>query len=196
MKLVYDSEIFVTETDKLQEALSVYGKQGEALFRKLSEADEYSLLCDAGGAGYVGTAYRVSELSGYLFASYQSFDTFAELFTALPSGQVLDRLVPVVLSSPILTVHGSFQYEPLSLSEAKALASDGEASAVDHESTAEVVSALLGHKVEMNRVQFQQEYKQSALVFKLNGRPKGGEILSVEEIEEIGYSWGLLTRTA
>jgi len=32
-------------------------------------------------------------------------------------------------------------------------------------------------------------------VFRLNGRPEEGKILSIKEIEAIGFSWGVITRT-
>ena len=46
----------------------------------------------------------------------------------------------------------------------------------------------------MNRQMFAQQPGQQALVFKLNGRPEEGKILSVEEIERIGYKFQLLSR--
>jgi hypothetical protein len=58
------------------------------------------------------------------------------------------------------------------------------------------MSELLGVGVPVNRQQFAQEVEQLALVFKLNGRPPEGAVLTRQEIEEIGYSWKLLTRTA
>ena len=46
----------------------------------------------------------------------------------------------------------------------------------------------------MNRIQFSHEKGQFALVFKLKGRPEEGKILSREEIEAIGYEFGVLYR--
>ncbi|MCL2869812.1 YddF family protein, partial [Candidatus Saccharibacteria bacterium] len=68
-------------------------------------------------------------------------------------------------------------------------------SAVGHESTAQVLTTLLGITVPMNRIQFRQAAGQVALVFKLNGRPEEGKVLTAEEIETIGYSFQKLTRT-
>lgn len=34
-----------------------------------------------------------------------------------------------------------------------------------------------------------------AIVFKLKGRPEEGKILTIQEIEEIGYEFGVLIRT-
>jgi hypothetical protein len=58
------------------------------------------------------------------------------------------------------------------------------------------MSELLGVGVPVNRQMFAQEVGQQALVFKLNGRPPEGAVLTREELDVIGYSWKLLTRTA
>lgn len=106
-----------------------------------------------------------------------------------------------ILNTSILTAFGSFDYKPISLDEAKTLADrvnagDGLLSAVGHESTATFLTSLLKVQVPRNPIQFAQEVGQSAIVFKLKGRPPEGKILSIQEIKEIGYEFGLLTRTA
>ena len=45
-----------------------------------------------------------------------------------------------------------------------------------------------------NIKEWKQDSGNQALIFKLNGRPEEGKILSVEEIKEIGYEFGLLTK--
>jgi Domain of unknown function (DUF1874) len=67
-------------------------------------------------------------------------------------------------------------------------------SAIGHESTAQVMSALLGVEVAVNRQTFNQQEGQTCLVFKLNGRAPEGRILSVAEIESIGYKFYALIR--
>lgn len=109
-----------------------------------------------------------------------------------------------ILNTSILTNHGTYKYDPLSLSDAKHIVYDandpmigpdnGILSAVGHQSTAEVLTELLETPIAMNRIQFAQEIGQSAIVFKLNGRPPESKILSREEIEKIGYEFGLITR--
>lgn len=56
------------------------------------------------------------------------------------------------------------------------------------------MTTLLGVEIPVNRQLFIQEPGQEALVFKLNGRPEEGKILSVEDIENIGCKFQLLTR--
>lgn len=101
-----------------------------------------------------------------------------------------------ILNTSILTDHGSYTYRAATLDEAKAMVADGFQSAIGHQSTADVISTLLGVECPMNRINYTQERGDKALVFKLNGRPEEGKILSVADIERIGYSWGVLERTA
>ena len=111
-----------------------------------------------------------------------------------------------LLNTSILTAFGTFQYQPVSLKDAQLVAynavepmigpDDGIISAIGHESTAAVLTDLLEMPIAMNRIQFEQEVNQSALVFKLKGRAPEGVILTREQIEGIGYEFGLLTRTA
>lgn len=83
------------------------------------------------------------------------------------------------------------------MEEARNIVSENELdSAIGHASTAEIMTTLLGVEVPVNRQMFAQEVGQLALVFKLNGRPPEGTILSIEEIEKIGYKWQVLERKA
>ncbi|WP_157355764.1 STIV orfB116 family protein, partial [Faecalicatena contorta] len=61
-----------------------------------------------------------------------------------------------------------------------------------HASTADIMTALLSVKIPINRQMFIQEVGQRALVFKLNGRPEEGKILSAEDIERIGFKFQIL----
>ena len=100
-----------------------------------------------------------------------------------------------LLNTSIITVDGSYELKSITLEEAKSIVKDAELdSAIGHQSTADVMTTLLGVNVNMNRQMFAQEVGQLALVFKLNGRPEEGKILSLEEIKKIGYSWKLLIR--
>jgi len=100
----------------------------------------------------------------------------------------------VLLNTSILTVYGRFEYVPATLEEAKtAVQSASEiVSAIGHESTAAVLTELLDTPVKQNRINYRQEPGDIAVVFKLNGRPAEGQILTREEIEDIGYSFGFL----
>ena len=101
-----------------------------------------------------------------------------------------------LLNTSIPTAKGEYSYTPLSIEGAQAItASLPVLSAIGHQSTADIVCELLGEDVEVNRIKFEQGVNQRAIVFKLNGRPEEGKILNREEIESIGYEFGLLIRT-
>lgn len=105
-----------------------------------------------------------------------------------------------LLNSSILTDYGTYQYRPLTLDEARAIVADARAagdeieSAIGHQSTAELLSALLGVAVETNRIEYRQRKGDVALVFKLSKRPPEGVVLTRDELEKLGYEFGLLTR--
>jgi hypothetical protein len=105
-----------------------------------------------------------------------------------------------LLNACILTRFGTYTYKPLTLEEARALVSEFQQeekpiqSAIGHQSTAELLTTLLEFPVAANRMEFQQMLDDAALIFKLNGRPPEGKVLSREELEEIGYEFGLLSR--
>jgi hypothetical protein len=58
---------------------------------------------------------------------------------------------------------------------------------VGHQSTAEIMSQVLGIPVPYNRVQVFLEPGDQAICFILKARPPEGRVLSREEIEQIGY---------
>lgn len=100
-----------------------------------------------------------------------------------------------ILNTSILTAAGTYKLEDITLEGAKKLVAENEIdSAVGHVATAEIMTTLLGAYIPVNRQFFIQQPGQSALVFKLNGRPEEGKILTVEEIEQIGYKFQLLKR--
>lgn len=102
-----------------------------------------------------------------------------------------------LLNTSILTTAGEYKLSDISLEDVKKLVADAEEldSAIGHQSTAEIMTTLLETEVAVNRQMFAQEVGQQALVFKLNGRPEEGKILTKEEIEKIGYKFQLLERT-
>ena len=99
-----------------------------------------------------------------------------------------------ILNTSILTSYGSYKYEQVTTEQAKQAIKDGFISAVGHESTAHIISSVLGVDVLPNRILYQQNVGDIALVFKINGRAPEGKILSTSEIQEIGFQWGLLER--
>ncbi|MDQ6785668.1 MAG: YddF family protein [Acidobacteriota bacterium] len=105
------------------------------------------------------------------------------------------------LNAAIITAHGVFEFQKLTLKEAREIVNEFHAlnhkisSAIGHAATAELMTRLLKFPVPENRIDFIQTTEDAALVFKLRKRASEGVILTREELEEIGYEFGLLTRT-
>jgi hypothetical protein len=104
-----------------------------------------------------------------------------------------------LLNTTITTTDGLFEVTTLSLEEAKNLfhsyaAGSGVDSAIGHDSTAQLFSTLVEGDVVAHRQMFEQQPGQEALVLKLKGRAPEGVILTLEQIEEIGYEFKLMTR--
>ena len=99
-----------------------------------------------------------------------------------------------LLNTTIATVDGVFEVRTISLEQARELVQSNELlSAIGHDSTAKIMTELLGVNIPVNRIQFEQEEGQTALVFKLKGRAPEGVVLTKEEIEEIGYEFKTMT---
>lgn len=104
-----------------------------------------------------------------------------------------------LLNTSILTTTGDYSLKDISLEQAIEIVQKNQNnldSAIGHESTAQIMSQLLKTTVEVNRQMFVQQVGQEAIVFKLNGRPPEGKILSAKEIEKIGYKFQLLVRNS
>lgn len=100
-----------------------------------------------------------------------------------------------LLNASILTSYGTYDFQPISLAEAKKLVRNSEiVSAIGHAATAGILSDLLEIKVETNRIDFIQEIDDTALIFKLKTRIPEGKVLNRTEMEEIGYELGILRR--
>lgn len=103
----------------------------------------------------------------------------------------------VFLNTSILTCDGEFSLQTIALDDLLQLLSSKEVprlSAIGHASTSQVMSQLLGEEVAVNRIEYCQADTDIAVVFKLNGRPPEGAILSRSQIEEIGYSFKILLK--
>ena len=101
-----------------------------------------------------------------------------------------------ILNAPILTAEGSYRLKKISVNEARKLLNKYDfISAIGHQSTAEIISEILGIEIPFNRISIQMNRGDIAIVFKLKARPPEGKILTKEEIEEIGFDLYLLKRT-
>lgn len=138
-------------------------------------------------------------LSSVHFNGAESGDTTLEhidSIIAILRDEADDRPPLALLNTSIITADGEFTLRTITLDDALELveSANGLDSAIGHDSTAQIMSELLRVDVPVNRQMFEQQPGQQALVFKLNGRPPEGAILSREDIEKIGYSFKLLSR--
>ena len=106
-----------------------------------------------------------------------------------------------LLNTTIATADGSYTLETITLDKARwwvsgALTNGSIFSAIGHEATAYVMGRLLNAEVAVNRVQFAQQPGQCAVVLKIKGRIPEGQVLTIEQMEAIGYEFKLLRRTA
>ncbi len=101
-----------------------------------------------------------------------------------------------LLNTTVITADGKYTCKTVSLLEARGIVRNVESvrSYIGHESTVNLVSGILGIDIEFNRGLFTQQPGQNALCWKLDGRAPNGVELSIEDIEEIGYTFKLLTR--
>lgn len=108
----------------------------------------------------------------------------------------------ILLNTSILSTQGLFLYELITIQDVKELLAQADSngtevlSAIGHNGTAELLTLLLERDVSVNRIHSKQHLDDIGVVFKLNGRPKEGRILTIDEAYNIGFQFGLLTKVA
>lgn len=102
-----------------------------------------------------------------------------------------------VVNSAIVTEDGEYTVRTISPDEARKAVADAESvrSYIGHEATVGLVGDLLEHPLTFHRGLFAHQPGQSALVFKLAGRVPNGVELDRAGLEEVGYTFKLITRT-
>jgi hypothetical protein len=87
-----------------------------------------------------------------------------------------------MISPSLLTEGVSIKASPISLGEVKALLQQGFVSAVGHESTAKVLSSLLGTEVPFNRAQISIKEGDVIVSFQFLVRLPEGKVLGDDEV--------------
>ena len=104
------------------------------------------------------------------------------------------------LNTTIATANdATFQLRTITLSEAQQIAKSAQStqSHVGHQATADTMTAMLGVDVPLDRTPLAQEVGQQAIALKLHKRLQEGQVLTSEkELEDIGYDFVLMIRTA
>lgn len=123
-------------------------------------------------------------------------DTIEKIDSFLKLIQEISKKTITLLNCAIITSEGNYSLKKTTLEEVKELIEYVEIqSAIGHRATAEILTELLGTNVPMNRIQYEQQTGEIAIVFKLKSRIPEGKILTREEIEQIGYEFCILERT-
>jgi hypothetical protein len=100
-----------------------------------------------------------------------------------------------IFNGPICTTDGLYWVSEITPKEAQDLIRTyGFVSAVGHEASAEVLSAVLETEIPMNRIQFIQSVGQKAVALMLNIRPPEGTVLSTAEMLDVGFTLKLMER--
>ncbi len=104
-----------------------------------------------------------------------------------------------VLNTTVVPCKGLWEVQEVSLDYAIYLVSRKDhqgqpsfTSAIGHDSTAALLSALLGAEIPVNRISVAPAQGDFLLCFKLTQRAPEGKILSAEELEALGYKFFLM----
>ena len=99
-----------------------------------------------------------------------------------------------VLNSPVLTAYGDWQFQPITVEQARQLLHGGFVSAVGHPASAQFLGEQLGIEVPVNRIAVEVQAGDRAIVLRLKGRLPEGKVLSAKEMKSLTFELGLLTR--
>lgn len=98
------------------------------------------------------------------------------------------------LITPFKGGEATFKERRISVDEAKQIVAQQFTSAIGHQATAQLLTQLLGTAIPMNRTQVFLEPGDKLLAFTLKARPPEGKVLTLEELESIGYELVLVER--
>lgn len=111
------------------------------------------------------------------------------------STQAKTNLPVVLFNGTVATTNGVYSIKDIDVEKAREYVNQyGFESAIGHSATAQVISNLLEKDVQVNRIQYHQAIGQIGIALKLNERPPEGNILTMNEMTEIGYSLKIIER--
>lgn len=98
-----------------------------------------------------------------------------------------------LFNTTIIPNPGTFHMSEISAEEARDICAEGFTSAIGHEATAVAFTEILGKPVKVNRIAVEL-LCDKAVCLKLKGRLPEGVILSLSDLEKIGYKLFLIER--
>lgn len=102
--------------------------------------------------------------------------------------------VTYLISAPILSGYGTYNYRKITLETARRLLSSGFVSAIDDEITAKILSELLRIHIPVRRTKVSISLGDNAIVFRILKKIPKGEVITTRNLLEIQYELGLLER--
>ncbi|HTZ18314.1 MAG TPA: DUF1874 domain-containing protein [Dissulfurispiraceae bacterium] len=100
-----------------------------------------------------------------------------------------------VLNAPVITNYGHYRFDRITPGEAKQILSNGFTSAVGHESTARLMSEIIGVDIVFNRITIRMEPGDKAVCLWLLDRPGEAQVYSKDDLASKNCELGLLERT-
>ncbi len=100
-----------------------------------------------------------------------------------------------VLNAPVVTNYGVYRFTVIAPDAAREILSAGFISAVGHESTARLMSQMIGIDIPFNRITIHMEAGDKAIALWLLDRPGEAQVYSMEDLAAVNCELGLLERT-
>jgi hypothetical protein len=101
-----------------------------------------------------------------------------------------------VLNAPVITSFGVYRFTRMEPDTAKKLLLEGFISAIGHESTARLMSEIIGIEIPFNRITIRMEAGDKAIALWLLDRPGEAEVYSREVLATVPCELGLLERVS
>jgi len=103
----------------------------------------------------------------------------------------------VFMNATIMTAVGDYSCREIDVDEARKIidGAPSHLSAIGHDAAAQAMSTLFDRKIEANHISYSQEIGDIAIALKMKKRAEEGTIMTLEEMEKVGYELFSIIRT-